>query len=80
MTTDLRGGCGCGALRYRLRSEQMIVHCCNCKDCQRQTGSAFVVNGLIETDRIEVLSGTLNAMALPTESGRPHDVPSLIYI
>jgi hypothetical protein len=52
----------------------MFVHCCHCRDCQRQAGSAFVVNGLIETDRIEVLSGSLDAVALPTESGRPHDV------
>ncbi len=48
MTTNLSGGCGCGALRYLLWSGPMIVHCCHCKDCQRQTGSAFVVNAVIE--------------------------------
>ena len=39
----------------------MFVHCCHCRDCQRQTGSAFVLNALIETDRIEILSGELEA-------------------
>ena len=52
----------------------MFINCCHCTNCQRQTGSAFVINGLIETDRIEVLSGAPEPVAMPTESGRPHDV------
>jgi hypothetical protein len=52
----------------------MFVHCCHCRDCQRQVGSAFVVNALIETDRIEQLSGSVRPVAMPTDSGRPHDV------
>ena len=68
----LEGGCACGAVRYRLKSGPMFVHCCHCGDCQRQVGSAFVINALIETDRIEVLSGEFKATAMPTDSGRPH--------
>lgn len=68
------GGCSCGAVRYRLTSEPMFVHCCHCLDCQRQTGSAFVLNALIETDRIERISGEPIPIAMPTDSGRPHDV------
>jgi hypothetical protein len=52
----------------------MFNHCCHCLDCQRQTGSAFVLNALIETDRIEVLKGEPTPTAMPTESGRPHDI------
>jgi len=52
----------------------MFVHCCHCRDCQRQTGSAFVINALIETDRIELLFGRPEPFAMPTDSGRPHDV------
>ena len=70
----LEGGCACGAVRYRLTSPPMIVHCCHCRDCQRQTGGAFAVNALIETDRIEMLSGEPVAISMPTDSGRPHDV------
>ena len=47
MTAQREGGCACGALRYRLASEPMFIHCCHCLNCQRQTGSAFVVNLLI---------------------------------
>ena len=68
----LEGGCACGAVRYRLSSGPMFVNCCHCTDCQRQVGSAFVINALIETDRIEVQSGEIRPTAMPTDSGRPH--------
>ncbi len=71
---DWHGGCACGAVRYRLKEKPMFVHCCHCLDCQRQTGSAFVLNALIESDRVELLSGAPVAVTLPTDSGRPHDV------
>ena len=71
---DIAGGCACGAVRYRLGSTPMFVHCCHCRDCQRQTGSAFVLNALIETDRIYLGAGAPQPVPLPTDSGRPHDV------
>ncbi len=74
MKTSLEGGCACGAVRYRLNSAPMFVHCCHCLDCQRQTGSAFVLNALIETDRITLLSGEPRPVAVPTDSGQPHEV------
>jgi hypothetical protein len=74
MKHALEGGCACGAVRYRLTSEPMFVNCCHCRDCQRQTGSAFVLNALIETDRIAVLSGAPEPVQMPTDSGRPHDI------
>jgi len=70
----LEGRCACGAVRYRLVSPPMFVHCCHCLDCQRQTGSAFVLNAIIETDRIELLSGEPEPVRVPADSGRPHDI------
>lgn len=72
--TGLEGRCSCGAVQYRLKSAPLFVHCCHCLDCQRQTGSAFVLNALIETDRVEILSGSTTAVRMPTDSGRPHDI------
>ena len=72
MEKSLEGGCSCGRIRYRLASKPMFVHCCHCRDCQRQTGSAFVINALIETDRVERLSGETEAVPVPTDSGQPH--------
>lgn len=70
----LEGGCACGAVRYRLGCAPMFVHCCHCRDCQRQTGSAFALNALIETDRIALLKGEPVPLAVPTDSGRPHRI------
>lgn len=74
MSPAVEGGCFCGAVRYRLNSKPMFVHCCHCRDCQRQTGSAFVINALIETDQITLLSGAPEPVAMATDSGRPHDI------
>lgn len=68
------GGCACGAVRYRLTSPPMFVHCCHCRDCQRQTGGAFAINALIETDRIVLEAGAATPTRMPTDSGRVHDV------
>ena len=63
------GGCSCGEVRYRLASDPLFVHCCHCLNCQRQTGSAFVINLLIERDRVEMLSGEPQAVDVPRDSG-----------
>ena len=52
----------------------MFTNCCHCRDCQKQAGSAFAINAIIETDRIELLSGEPQPVRMPTESGRPHDI------
>lgn len=67
--SGLEGGCGCGDLRYRLTSSPMFVHCCHCLNCQRQTGTAFVLNMLIEASRVEVLGGSPTAVPVPRENG-----------
>jgi hypothetical protein len=65
----LEGGCSCGAVRYRLASEPLFTHCCHCLNCQRQTGSAFVINLLIEADRVELLAGEPKPVDVPRDDG-----------
>ena len=69
MGVTREGGCSCGAVRYRLASDPMFVHCCHCLNCQRQTGSAFVVNLLIEADRVEVLEVFPQPVEVPRDDG-----------
>jgi hypothetical protein len=69
MGASREGGCSCGAVRYRLASEPLFVHCCHCLNCQRQTGSAFVINLLIEADRVEVAAGAPEAVEVPRDDG-----------
>ena len=74
MSGTLQGGCACGEVRYRLASEPMFVHCCHCLNCQRHTGSAFVINLLIETDRVEVLGGAPRPVTMPLNGGSPNRI------
>jgi hypothetical protein len=71
VTSVLReGGCACGEVRYRLTSDPLFTHCCHCLNCQRQTGSAFVINLLIEADRVDLLAGVPQRVDVPRDDGR----------
>jgi hypothetical protein len=74
MSTALEGACACGEVRYRLMSEPLFVHCCHCLNCQRQTGSAFVINLLIEADRVELLAGEPQPVAVPRTGGKKQKI------
>jgi hypothetical protein len=68
------GGCACGAIRYRLGEEPLIVHACHCRDCQRLTGSALVVNLWIERRFVERSGAEPRVATLKAGSGAGHDV------
>jgi hypothetical protein len=74
--THLAGSCFCGAVRYRLTQPPMIVHCCHCRDCQKQTGGAFAINAVIERSSIEIADGAQEPVrtTVKTDSGRYHDI------
>ena len=60
MTTTgfpIEGGCDCRAVRYRMETAPLFVHCCHCRWCQRETGASFALNAMIETDRVTLLAG-----------------------
>jgi hypothetical protein len=69
MSVELEGGCSCGEIRYRLSASPLVTHCCHCLNCQRQTGSAFVVNMLVERDRVELLAGEPRPVDAPRDDG-----------
>lgn len=71
----MQGRCNCGAVRYRLRDRPLITHCCHCTWCQRESGSAFAVNAMIETDRLEV-EGEIAERTQPSASGKGQVVAS----
>ena len=60
----------CRSMRYSLASAPMIVHCCHCRWCQRETGSAFVLNALIETERVLLAEGDVDVIETPSNSGK----------
>jgi hypothetical protein len=66
----IEGGCSCRAVRYRISSKPLFVHCCHCRWCQRETGSSFALNAMLEADRVLLLQGELQIIDTPSNSGR----------
>lgn len=66
----LEGGCDCGLIRYRMETAPLIVHCCHCRWCQRETGTAFALNALIEAERLLHLKSEPEVIDTPSQSGR----------
>jgi hypothetical protein len=66
----LEGGCDCRHVRYRMETAPMYVHCCHCTWCQRETGSAFALNAMIETDRVVLLGAEPEWVDTPSNSGK----------
>jgi hypothetical protein len=64
------GKCTCGRVRYRMTSDPLFVHCCHCSWCQRETGTAFALNAIIEADRVELLAGNVEIVDTPSNSGK----------
>ena len=71
---SLEGRCACGAIKYKLTASPMIVHACHCRDCQRLTGSAFVINIWIERKFVEPGGANPKSFRLAGGTGKPHDV------
>jgi hypothetical protein len=69
-THPLDGGCTCRAVRYRMTSAPLFVHCCHCTWCQRETGASFALNAIIESPRLIMLSGIPELGLTPSASGK----------
>ncbi len=63
------GGCACGQVRYEMTTRPMIVHGCHCRWCQRESGASFAVNALIESDRVNLIKGSVAKILVPSNSG-----------
>jgi uncharacterized protein YndB with AHSA1/START domain len=70
----LDGGCGCGLVRYRMQTEPLIVHCCHCRWCQRESGAAFALNAMIEADRVIVTGARPQLIDTASASGEGQQI------
>ena len=68
--SPVEGGCTCSTVRYVVERKPLIVHCCHCTWCQRETGSAFAVNALVEAEAVTVTKGSPETIDTPSNSGR----------
>lgn len=72
--TPLEGGCDCRAVRYRLTRAPLVVHCCHCRWCQRESGASFALNAMVESDRVLSLGQAPELVHTPSESGQGQQV------
>jgi len=74
IVSKLTGGCTCEAVRYEWVDEPLFVHCCFCRWCQRETGSSYALNALMEHDRVVLTQGMPYGVTLPSNSGKGQTV------
>src|SRR6185436_17583258 len=70
----IEGGCDCRAIRYRMETAPLVVHCCHCRWCQRESGASFALNAMIESDRVTNLGEAPELVLTPSESGRGQSI------
>jgi hypothetical protein len=63
------GGCLCGRVRYRAHIERARALVCHCRDCQKQSGSAFSVMFALPAEDLR-LDGVLRTHVGIAASGR----------
>jgi len=51
------GGCACGAVRYEVKGDPLRLSVCHCKDCQRRTGSVFVIGCVFPREAVAITDG-----------------------
>ncbi|KAF4158536.1 hypothetical protein CNMCM6069_003922 [Aspergillus lentulus] len=75
----MKGGCACGLIRYRLETQPLIVHCCHCTSCQRETGTAFALNAVIEATRVTLLPSSTPTVPASAESPAKPAGPTITH-
>jgi hypothetical protein len=70
----LLGGCQCGAIRYRLsRRTPLEVYVCHCRECQKQSASAFGISFIVPQTALHALQGKPHFWSRPTDAGNTLD-------
>lgn len=75
----MKGGCACGLIRYRLETQPLIIHCCHCTSCQRETGTAFALNAVIEATRVTLLPSSTPTVPASAESPAKPAGPTITH-
>jgi hypothetical protein len=74
--TPLKGYCTCRSITYTLTAPPLITHGCHCTFCQRESGSAFAINAMIEAYNFNITSTTqptvLDIPSLSSAAGDAH--------
>src|SRR5258707_6313075 len=70
MPAPYTGGCQCGSVRYVLATEPIRLVACHCKECQRQSGSAFGMSMPVKKDGLTVTGPTKQFVRIADSGGQ----------
>jgi hypothetical protein len=65
----LTGGCQCGAVRYEVSAEPLQVYVCHCRECRKQSASAFGISVIVPKQAFVISQGHVRTWSRPTASG-----------
>ena len=74
MTIHL-GGCQCEEIRYEIRGKPLIFYACQCRECQKQSGSAFGLSLTVPRSSLQIIQGEVKNWT--RESGNDRSVTCL---
>jgi len=66
----LTGGCQCGAVRYEIAAAPLTLYVCHCRECRKQSASAFGISAVVPAADFQLVQGTVNSWTRDTDSGR----------
>jgi hypothetical protein len=69
MPIPFSGGCACGAVRYTSTAGPLFSLNCHCRDCQRETGSAFAPILAVPREAFTVTRGRPKCFDVTADSG-----------
>lgn len=64
----LKGGCQCGAVRFELNGPPIEIYVCHCRECQRQSASAFGISVITSQDKLTLIQGKTKKWTRATDS------------
>jgi hypothetical protein len=70
VSASYTGGCQCGQIRYDIRAEPLTLYLCHCKECQKQSSSAFGMSLTVPRDAVVIVQGQPKTWTRKADSGR----------
>jgi hypothetical protein len=66
---QMKGGCLCGQIRYTVDAEPAFTGICHCKDCQKESGTAFNIVVAVPQPAVSI-QGSPKTFVTTADSGK----------
>ncbi len=70
MIDKYTGGCQCGEIRYQIHDRPLTFYICHCRECQKQSASAFGLSLTVPRAAVEIVQGQPKTWTRTSDSDR----------